>query len=541
MFTASHDQLKWLSFEKGDDQCSVVEEDFYNWERTRSAESRCEKFDDPYCPHVYERYARDHPRNCPCALVDTKFTLDLRGQQMSSFCVTTFLRKLVASEVGLKTLIGISSFTNLVILNVYGNELTELPTEIGKLTLLTDLQISKNAIASVPHEIGQCVSLVRFVAAHNRISSLPFSFRHLKRLRFLNLCHNALSDLDPRLFLWMRDLKAVKLNGNLLSMLPYTLAERRLDGERQIEPVLLGCTDNPFWDHSARVRTCPERPVGCARMLAVDTRQFIDILFYFPGEEWKEMVMLMCDGRLSLATASFVEVPASTVDFRLFADSLAGTSELRRVAAEAYAAAACTVFPLQFDNAPVPAADGAQHESRCVRDQDVCAVAASLTTCRLDNTATAAADVWSDALLSDNILRGCHYWDRVLPAPAGPPSHERVPRLMTLAASAVARRCRGRLDRGLIPDVREYIADRMMRCAFCRAFFCTVPVRCVMYSRLRNSFKARYMAPIWWPCCSVACAQKHGCRHWRDESTELDGEDDFQKERLQSRDEFLAQ
>ena len=58
-------------------------------------------------------------------------------------------------------------------LNLYNNQLTELPSEIGQLTQLTRLYLSGNQLTQLPNEIGQLTQLTRLYLSGNKLTQLP--------------------------------------------------------------------------------------------------------------------------------------------------------------------------------------------------------------------------------------------------------------------------------------------------------------------------------------------------------------------------------
>ena len=87
-------------------------------------------------------------------------------------------------------------------MDLYGNQLTSVPAEIGQLTSLEELYLGGNQLTSVPAEIGQLTSLEQLAsaqsadelaggdrAAHlagelwlsdNKLTSLPAAIRELE-------------------------------------------------------------------------------------------------------------------------------------------------------------------------------------------------------------------------------------------------------------------------------------------------------------------------------------------------------------------------
>uniref|UniRef100_A0A1A8ES46 Leucine-rich repeat-containing protein 39 n=1 Tax=Nothobranchius korthausae TaxID=1143690 RepID=A0A1A8ES46_9TELE len=114
----------------------------------------------------------------------------------------------------------ISSFQNLLVLDLSRNTLSEIPEQIGKLTRLRELMLSCNRIQFVPAELSGCESLERLDLAMNRdLSELPDQLRNLTRLQHLDLSMNDFSVL-PACVVSLPALQWLDVGGNRLQHLP---------------------------------------------------------------------------------------------------------------------------------------------------------------------------------------------------------------------------------------------------------------------------------------------------------------------------------
>ena len=100
------------------------------------------------------------------------------------------------------------------------NDLTEISADIGRLKRLRMLDLGHNALPSVPESLGDLASLSDFLYLHdNRLKSLPASLDRLKRLRYLNISENQFEVL-PDCICGMIGLVELRVSDNPLTALP---------------------------------------------------------------------------------------------------------------------------------------------------------------------------------------------------------------------------------------------------------------------------------------------------------------------------------
>lgn len=80
---------------------------------------------------------------------------------------------------------------DVVSLLISGNEICQLPTEIGLLTDLIQLRITNTQITNLPTEIGGLTNLKNLYLNNNRLTSLPKEFEKLEGLDAFNLENNS--------------------------------------------------------------------------------------------------------------------------------------------------------------------------------------------------------------------------------------------------------------------------------------------------------------------------------------------------------------
>ncbi|RSK44596.1 leucine-rich repeat-containing protein kinase family protein [Hymenobacter perfusus] len=110
----------------------------------------------------------------------------------------------------------------LEVLNLSGNALSELPTDLGRLRRLRILFCSDNRFTHVPEVLGQCLALEMVGFKANQIRTLPGPALP-PMLRWLILTDNQLEALPPELG-QCRQLQKLMLAGNRLRELPPEMA-----------------------------------------------------------------------------------------------------------------------------------------------------------------------------------------------------------------------------------------------------------------------------------------------------------------------------
>jgi len=117
----------------------------------------------------------------------------------------------------------IGALTALVMLNLSGNGLADIPAEIGNLRNLTHLSLYKNSLERIPGEIGYLSSLRYLWLQDNALKGLPAQIGNLKSLEYLYLYNNQLETIPPQIG-DLVSLKELFLNENNLNSLPPEIA-----------------------------------------------------------------------------------------------------------------------------------------------------------------------------------------------------------------------------------------------------------------------------------------------------------------------------
>ena len=107
--------------------------------------------------------------------------------------------------------------TKIRVLYLNGNNLTSLPSEIGKLTNLEELNVGNNKLTgSLPGEIRQLTKLKVLVASNNELTGIPAEIGQTKNLQTLNLAFNEI-DSYPNELKNLQNLKVFYIKTNNLS------------------------------------------------------------------------------------------------------------------------------------------------------------------------------------------------------------------------------------------------------------------------------------------------------------------------------------
>lgn len=126
------------------------------------------------------------------------------------------------------------------ILDLKGNNITEIPSEIGKLTSLVDLNLTYNQLVQLPSEIGNLINLKSLYLTNNKLTKLPNEIGNLSNLDFLSLGDNSLIEI-PTDIGKLSKLEYLNLSNNELSQLPASMVELNIrllsiDGNQWISP-----------------------------------------------------------------------------------------------------------------------------------------------------------------------------------------------------------------------------------------------------------------------------------------------------------------
>eukprot|EP00026_Physarum_polycephalum_P000022 Phypoly_transcript_00022.p1 GENE.Phypoly_transcript_00022~~Phypoly_transcript_00022.p1 ORF type:complete len:3281 (-),score=556.54 Phypoly_transcript_00022:159-8669(-) len=113
----------------------------------------------------------------------------------------------------------ICSLPNLRVLRLSGNTLTKMPTTSVKFSQLHILDLCKTGLANLPHSLTVLPSLKELHLSDNLLGSLPLGFSELTSLEILALDGNRLTEF-PASILSLTSLRSLNLNNNDIASLP---------------------------------------------------------------------------------------------------------------------------------------------------------------------------------------------------------------------------------------------------------------------------------------------------------------------------------
>ena len=113
---------------------------------------------------------------------------------------------------------------NLQTLSLAFNQLTNLPESFGQLQNLKFLSLRNNQLTSLSESIGQLQNLNTLYISDNKLIKLPESFNQMRNLETLDLLDNQLTGL-PESFGQLQNLKTLILLNNQLTSLPESFGQ----------------------------------------------------------------------------------------------------------------------------------------------------------------------------------------------------------------------------------------------------------------------------------------------------------------------------
>jgi len=107
--------------------------------------------------------------------------------------------------------------SELMSLNLSGNQLVDLPSDLDRLQRLESLDVSENALMVLPDALVRLPNLVSLNVAHNNLASLPIAgWASLRKLTAVDCRYNMLVQITAPDVIAVRGLKELKLDGNAI-------------------------------------------------------------------------------------------------------------------------------------------------------------------------------------------------------------------------------------------------------------------------------------------------------------------------------------
>ena len=128
----------------------------------------------------------------------------------------------------------ITKLQNLTLLDLSNNQFTELPIEITKLHNLTELDMSRNALLFLPPEIAELNNLEQLNLSSNDFRHLSLEITELRNLKQLDLSGNFLTRLPPEIAK-LKNLTQLNLSQNELTQLPLEIFKLPLDVKCELD------------------------------------------------------------------------------------------------------------------------------------------------------------------------------------------------------------------------------------------------------------------------------------------------------------------
>ena len=118
----------------------------------------------------------------------------------------------------------IFQLTNLKELHIPYNQITVIPDAIAQLSNLTTLDINRNEITTIPDAIAQLSNLTTLVLANNKITAIPDAIAQLSNLTRLDLRYNKITAI-PDEIAQLSNLTRLSLSRNEITTIPDAIAQ----------------------------------------------------------------------------------------------------------------------------------------------------------------------------------------------------------------------------------------------------------------------------------------------------------------------------
>lgn len=165
------------------------------------------------------------PRNRQAILAITK--LNLWHEQLTelpeAIGILKNLTKLTLTDTQVKKLPNaIGKLINLTVLDLQMNQLIELPESIGNLNNLTRLYLYSNQLTEIPESIGKLTNLTKLSISDNQLTVVPNFISNLKKLTDLDLSSNEIVEI-PDFIGNLLNLTYLRFSENKITHLPKSI------------------------------------------------------------------------------------------------------------------------------------------------------------------------------------------------------------------------------------------------------------------------------------------------------------------------------
>lgn len=126
--------------------------------------------------------------------------------------------------------VNLGALSRVEVLDLHGNNLTDLPHGIADMICLKTLNISENSLTKVPFAALAGLPITELNASRNRLSGclIPASVQHMMSLQYLNVVNNTLDHLSENDDVEFPNLQTLAVDGNRLKSLPALTSWRSL-------------------------------------------------------------------------------------------------------------------------------------------------------------------------------------------------------------------------------------------------------------------------------------------------------------------------
>ncbi|MGF1987409.1 MAG: leucine-rich repeat protein, partial [Nostoc sp. ZfuVER08] len=118
----------------------------------------------------------------------------------------------------------LAKLTNLTVLVLSDNKITQIPEALAKLTNLTQLILNNNQITEIPEAIAKLTNLTQLILNNNQITEIPEALASLTNLTQLILHNNQITEI-PEAIAKLTNLTQLDLDGNKITQIPEALAK----------------------------------------------------------------------------------------------------------------------------------------------------------------------------------------------------------------------------------------------------------------------------------------------------------------------------